>query len=213
MARTQEQRKAETRARLLAAAAELFARQGFHATSTDAVAGAADRTSGAVYAHFGGKEGLLLALLDEWEHRVAARMGEALVSSDPGRARYETIWDQFANAGTQPSELSGDAGATDTWLLLEHELLLQAARNPDVGRVLGKRFAHARRGMGEAFSRWAEEEDSALPLPGPEVATLVLALLLGLEMQRRLEPDAVPDRLAADGLALLIGTHDRVPAS
>jgi AcrR family transcriptional regulator len=215
MARTQEQRKAETRARLLAAAADLFARQGFHATSTDAVADAAGRTSGAVYAHFGGKEGLLLALLDEWEHKVAVRMGEALVSSEPGRARYETIWDHFAYAGDHAPELVAEEGAdaADTWLLLEHELLLQAARNPDVGRVLGRRFAHARRGMGEAFARWADEEGGDLPLAGTDVATLVLALLLGLEMQRRLDPEAVPDRLAADGLALLIGTHDRVPAS
>jgi len=64
MARTQEERKAETRSRLLAAAAELFADHGVDAVSVDAVAEAAGRTSGAVYAHFGSKQGLLLALLD-----------------------------------------------------------------------------------------------------------------------------------------------------
>ncbi|MGH9206548.1 MAG: helix-turn-helix domain-containing protein, partial [Acidimicrobiales bacterium] len=52
---TQEERKAETRARLLAAAADLFAGQGIEAVSVDAVAEAAGRTSGAVYAHFGSK--------------------------------------------------------------------------------------------------------------------------------------------------------------
>lgn len=207
MARTQEQRKAETRGRLLAAAADLFARQGFHATSTDAVADAADRTSGAVYAHFGGKDGLLLALLDEWEHEVAAHMGEALAEATPGRARYETIWDHFANARTPAADGDGDG----SWPLLEHELLLQAARDPEVGRVLAKRYAHARRGMGDAFERWADEEGHPLALEGRDVATLVLALLLGLEMQRRLDRHAVPDRLAADGLALLIGAEERVP--
>jgi AcrR family transcriptional regulator len=212
MARTQEQRKAETRARLLAAAADLFARQGFHATSTDAVADAADRTSGAIYAHFGGKDGLLLALLDEWEHEVATRMGEALRSAPPGRARYETIWDHFANEGAVPASAKRrKRDGADTWLLLEHELLLQAARDPEIGRALGRRFAHARRSMGEAFEHWADEGGTDLPLDGSEVATLVLALLLELEMQRRLEPGAVPDRLAADGLALLVGAEERVP--
>ena len=37
---TQEQRRAETRSRLLDAAADLFARKGFHAVSAEAVADA-----------------------------------------------------------------------------------------------------------------------------------------------------------------------------
>jgi hypothetical protein len=40
------------------------------------------------------------------------------------------------------------------------------------------------------------------------VAALVLALLLGLAMQRRLDPASVPDDLAAAGLGTLLG---RVP--
>ncbi|HRW38557.1 MAG TPA: helix-turn-helix domain-containing protein, partial [Aquihabitans sp.] len=66
MGRTQEERRAETRSRLLGAAADLFARKGFHATSAEAVASAADRTTGALYDHFGGKEGLLVGLLELW---------------------------------------------------------------------------------------------------------------------------------------------------
>ena len=50
-ARTQEMRKTETRARLIAAAADLFARKGFHAVSAETVADAADRTTGALYSH------------------------------------------------------------------------------------------------------------------------------------------------------------------
>src|SRR5262245_65141472 len=72
---TQEERKAETRARLIAAAADLFAHKGFHAVSAEAVAGAADRTTGALYSHFGGKDGLLLALLEQWLEESAARIG------------------------------------------------------------------------------------------------------------------------------------------
>src|SRR4029077_7839703 len=70
VARTQEERKAETRSRLLDAAATLFAERGIDAVSVDAVADAAGRTSGAVYAHFGSKQGMLMALLDEWAHSL-----------------------------------------------------------------------------------------------------------------------------------------------
>ena len=69
---TQEERRAETRARLLDAAADLFARKGFHAVSAEAVADAAGRTTGALYDHFGGKEGLLLALVEVWMEQTVA---------------------------------------------------------------------------------------------------------------------------------------------
>ena len=51
---TQGERRAETRQRLLDAAADLFASRGIEASSVDAIAEQADRTSGAIYDHFGG---------------------------------------------------------------------------------------------------------------------------------------------------------------
>ena len=60
--KTQEERRADTRERLLRAAADLFARKGVDAVSVDAIADEAGRTSGALYDHFGGKDGLLFAL-------------------------------------------------------------------------------------------------------------------------------------------------------
>src|SRR3954452_20716002 len=113
-ARTQQQRKADTRARLIAAAAELFARKGFHAVSAEAVAGAADRTTGALYSHFGGKDGLLLALVEQWLEEPAARTLTGVEEADDLDGRLAALWrDSFA----------GD-GDGDEWLLLEVELWL-----------------------------------------------------------------------------------------
>ena len=55
-------RKAQTRARLLEAAARVYARRGFNGATLEEVASEAGFTKGAVYAHFGSKENLLLAL-------------------------------------------------------------------------------------------------------------------------------------------------------
>src|SRR2546421_12779624 len=71
MARTQAQRRAETRQQLLEAARDVVAARGVAGASVDALAEAADRTSGALYAQFGGKEGLLVALLDAWKDATA----------------------------------------------------------------------------------------------------------------------------------------------
>jgi len=200
MARTQEDRKADTRRRLLDAAAELFARAGFHAVSADAVADAADRTSGSVYAHFGGKEGLLLALLDDWEAGISEQM-RAVLAPDHGRLqpdRVHTLWDAFA--------ASTATGRTPDGLLLEHELWLHAARSPELGPAVATRYAAGREAMGRHFATWDARPTDPAPAdlaPG-ELGTLVLALLLGLEMQRRLDPDAVPDRIAVEGLRRLL---------
>ncbi len=52
-----------TRDRILDAAEELFARQGFDATSVDAIAAQADLTVGALYRHFSAKGELLLDVM------------------------------------------------------------------------------------------------------------------------------------------------------
>lgn len=197
MAQTQAERKSETRGRLIAAAAELFARQGFGATSTDAVAAEADRTSGALYAHFGSKEGLLLALLEVWKDATAEETEAALDAAPTYRERMAALWRSIAEP---PRERGGDA-----WVLLEHELWLFAARNPDTGMGLTDRYADARHAMGAAFEVWADERGAELPASGDVVAVLALGLMLGLEMQRRIDPAVVPDDLAVDALAGLIG--------
>jgi AcrR family transcriptional regulator len=58
-------RKAQTRERLLQAAARVYARRGFSGATLDEVAAEAGFTKGAVYSHFGSKENLLLALMEE----------------------------------------------------------------------------------------------------------------------------------------------------
>src|SRR3954453_23095528 len=91
-AQTPEERKAETRSRLIAAAADLFARKGFHAVSAEAVADAADRTTGALYDHFGGKDGLLPALVEQWKDESAARILVRVEEADALDGRLRALW-------------------------------------------------------------------------------------------------------------------------
>src|SRR5918996_5375263 len=62
--KSQAERRLETREEILAAASQVFARNGFHATSLDAVAEEAGFSRGAVYYNFADKEELFLELLD-----------------------------------------------------------------------------------------------------------------------------------------------------
>jgi len=196
MARTQQERKAETRARLLAAAAELFADQGIDAVSVDAVAEAAGRTSGAVYAHFGSKQGLLLALLDSWKDSVLTVLLAEVAVSDSPAGQLGAVW---ANV----SDSSGRDASP--WPLLEHELWLRAARDPEVADVVRVRNTEALRYSARRIDAWTAAVGAAPVATPDELAVLVKALLTGLAVQQRLDPASVSDDLALRGLAALVG--------
>ena len=198
VSQTQLQRKAETRSRLLAAAAALFAEQGVDAVSVDAVAEAAGRTSGAVYAHFGSKQGLLLALLDSWKDSVLTVLLAEVALTESPLGQLAAVWENVAP----------DTAGAGSWSLLEQELWLRAARDPEVADVLRVRNAEARRSTARRLAGWSSTVE-ARPVASPEEsAVLVKALLTGLAMQRRLEPGSVGDDLAVRGLAALLGAPE-----
>ncbi|MDQ5887586.1 MAG: hypothetical protein RL210_1520 [Pseudomonadota bacterium] len=69
----------DTRQRIIASAATVFARKGYHGASLDQVAADAGLTKGAVYWHFQSKSDLFLALLDA---RFQRDMSEMAVKVD-----------------------------------------------------------------------------------------------------------------------------------
>lgn len=195
---TQEQRKAETRALLIDAAADLFARKGFHAVSAEAVAEAADRTTGALYSHFGNKEGLLLALLEVWMERTVADLRPALEGVPQLDDRLRALWAGIVRA---------DEGNAEAWVLLEFELWLHSVRDPLLADRAAARFDHARQGLAHGLDSWAGEFGFELPGDSNDVATQVVALLLGAAFQYRLDRAAAPERTIVAGLRQLLGMH------
>src|SRR4051794_17739937 len=194
-ARTQEERKAQTRARLIAAAADLFARKGFHAVAAEAVAEAADRTTGALYNHFGGKDGLLLALVEQWRSDSAAGLPEGAEEADDIDGRLRALWtDSMMSA-------HGDA---ELWLLLEFELWLHGARNAEFADRLAARYAERRRNLAAPLKAWADDEGLGQLRHPERTAGLVIALLLGTAMQQRLDPNAFSPADVVAGLRSIL---------
>jgi AcrR family transcriptional regulator len=194
--RTQEERKADTRARLLDAAAELFAERGVDAVSVDAVADAAGRTSGAVYAHFGSKQGLLLALLDEWAHSLVTVIAAEFELSMTVEERLRAV---AANVITSPSD------QTRRLLLLERELWLRATRDSEVAAAMRTRSREAHEWLTRGFAAWMQQGLIA-PVESPNrLATLFRAVVVGLEMQQRIDPDATTPEDVAAALGAVIG--------
>ena len=195
MGRTQEERRAETRSLLLEAAADLFARKGFHATSAEAVAAAANRTTGALYDHFGGKPGLLVALLQQWIEQTIADLTSSLEGEQGLDGRFAALWNGIVRR---------DSETGDAWLLLEFELWLHAVRDPEMVVVGAERFQLMRAGLAGGLTSWSEEFNFDLPAPAPELAAQVIALLIGLAFQYRIDPAVIAPTTVVGGLRRLL---------
>lgn len=85
------ERGASTRERLIDAARSLFGERGFAATSTRAIAARAGCNLALISHHFGSKEGLLRAILDEGLEAVRRELSSVAASGDPPERRIERI--------------------------------------------------------------------------------------------------------------------------
>lgn len=199
MARTQEERKVETRGRLVKAASDLFAQHGIDAVSVDAVADAAERTSGAVYAHFGSKQGLLLAILDEWKQALVSVIGAEFEVANTAQDRLRAVWTNFG---------ASSDGRSAQRLLLDHELWLRASRDPEVATMLCARYIESREWLTRGFAQWVADGliDPVVPLGA--LAGLFKAMITGMAMQRQVDPEAFGDDEAVAALAVLIGVRE-----
>lgn len=67
--------------RLIDAAIEHFGRRGFEGASTREIAAASGTAMSSITYHFGGKEGLYLAVADHVANRIAARQADAIAAA------------------------------------------------------------------------------------------------------------------------------------
>ena len=110
MTRTQQERTEATTSALLGAARELFAADGYPATSLDAVVEKAGMTKGALYHHFEGKQDLFAAVFAA----ELERMTEAITAT---YASKRDSWDAFQAASRTFFECCLEPGLQRIFLL------------------------------------------------------------------------------------------------
>lgn len=169
---TRAEAKAQTRRALIDAAAEVFARHGFHGASIDQVAEAAGYTKGAVYAHFTSKEDLYLALLETHLRESGSDLTRKLESGVPVAQL----------AAEMEQELPRELEATRNWAMLSLEFFLHALRDETVAQRLAELIRHARGEYEETMRRRATAMGGPLPLSAEQLGVVLLALENGLSI-------------------------------
>ncbi len=196
---TREQRKANTRERLLAAARGAFAESGFHGASVEEIASRAGFSTGALYSNFDGKEDLFLVLMEREIDEHSREIAEAVAQ--------------------RPSLSERATGGARRWMTMierEPELLLlfmefwaYGVRDAAVRPKVAARFAQVRRLLTQLIEDGVRELDLELALPAEQLAIAVDALADGIARQRLADPGAVPDELMGTVLALLFEAATR----
>ncbi|WP_052351960.1 TetR/AcrR family transcriptional regulator [Deinococcus pimensis] len=197
---SREESRARTRADLLDAARDLFARQGFEGSSVEQIAEAAGYTRGAFYSNFDDKQALLIALIercfDDDLRGLAALEGTDL----PGASRG------FEDAARLPED---DLRVSH---LLKMEFWMCALRYPPVREAYEHHHARLRAAIGRLIE--AQYRTHGLPLPATpdQLAGVTIALRNGLDTQRLVSPTSVPPHLYGLTLHLLLtGTPPAPP--
>ncbi|BAT57714.1 HTH-type transcriptional regulator YjdC [Variibacter gotjawalensis] len=85
---TGDKPKVAPRERILAAASDLFYRQGIKSVGVDAIAEAADTNKMTLYRHFGSKDDLVAACLHQFADEVA-QWWQEIVDAHPGQPREQ----------------------------------------------------------------------------------------------------------------------------
>jgi TetR/AcrR family fatty acid metabolism transcriptional regulator len=82
-------RALDTRARILEAALDVFARKGYHRAIVDDIVRASRTSKGGVYHHFPNKEAVFLALVDVFTERLTAAVASAIAQRRGALAKVE----------------------------------------------------------------------------------------------------------------------------
>jgi AcrR family transcriptional regulator len=173
---TRAQSKQHTRAAVLAAAREVFARDGFHGATLDRVAEQAGFTKGAVYSAFDSKADLFLAV---YEARVAERSVRAREPHDGLEESVRAAAEEWREIMREQRDWS--AALTEFWV--------HASRDPHLRERFGAAHRAWRTTIAAAIEDAAAAEGRELPASGEHLATMILALGNGLVLENLLGDD------------------------
>jgi AcrR family transcriptional regulator len=196
------ERKAQTRARLLEAAAGVYARRGFDGATLDEVAAEAGFTKGAVYSHFGSKENLLLALSEQQRAAQLAEQRELFDLDREHSARPLAGSDRWMEILREEPERF--RLFVELWVRAQRDERMRGMLAAGVEDLREMLAGFARTGAAESgFEHDAEAER--------QVANVFVALTMGMGIVSLLDEDAVPASLLGDALSLFIRALESDP--
>jgi AcrR family transcriptional regulator len=172
-------KRARTRAALLAAARALIREKGYARTTLEEVAARAGMTTGAIYGNFRNREELFVALGDAYWPPIKPRVAPGATFAEAMRAMAAAVIEAMPERNlVAVGRLTGIA------YTLEHPELRARVHEITAGRY-------------EFGAAWLGTLADAgdLPMPNAHLVRVIHALIEGLVLQRLLTPELFPDEV------------------
>ena len=187
-----QQRSEETHARILEAAMEHFASQGYNAASVDDICAAAGVSKGAFYHHFPSKQAVFFALFQDWLQGLDKAFAAIHPSTVPETLMQMTgvLPDLFATA--------------DNRLPMFLEFWLQASRDVSIWGETIAPYRHYQQHFADLVQEGIDE-GTFKPVNPQAAAQVLLSLAVGLVLQGVLDPQGADwPQVAQESLQILM---------
>ncbi len=166
MAQKRSDKILETRTKLIKAAREAFATQGFAESSMDVLTAQAGLTRGALYHHFGDKKGLLEAVIAQIDGEMTARLTAIVEKAD-------TTWDGFIDESIAYVQMALEPEIQRIMFLDGPAVLGDPSRWPSQNSCIMSTQRSIEKLM---------EEKTIRPVDAPATARLIMGALLGASL-------------------------------
>jgi len=177
--RTQAERTRASREKIIQAAIEFFAQQGFHGAKMADIAKAANLTGPGLLHHFPSKTHLLMEVIKERDRIDSERM----------RATLQKNGNHFLEAGVELVEHNETVpGLVQLFTLLVAESISQ--EHP-AHIFFAQRYQREREQMAQAIMQAQQADQVRSDISAETLATLIFAMMDGLQVQWLLEPEKI----------------------
>ncbi len=177
--RTQAERTRASREKIIQAATELFAQQGFRGAKMADIAKAADLTEPGLLHHFPSKTHLLMEVLKERDRIDSERMHATLKKNG----------NHFLDAGIELVEHN----ETVPGLVQLFTLLVAEGISPDhpAHAFFTERYQREREHMAQVITQAQKANEVRSDIPAETLVVLIFAMMDGLQVQWLLEPEKI----------------------
>jgi AcrR family transcriptional regulator len=192
-----------TRDRIIDAAKAVLIEEGQASTSTRAVADRAGVRLSLVHYHFGGKQGLLVEVLERETSQLLERQRELYAAPGPLSEKWRIACDLL------------DEDVRSGYVRLLWELWSAGLADPELAAGWRAAIAGWRDLLTDVFATWAEELDVEPPLSPRALASFTATLFHGIEIEMLagVTETESPHREVLDAVGALIAQAEGVSPS
>ncbi|HEX6564894.1 MAG TPA: TetR/AcrR family transcriptional regulator [Chthoniobacterales bacterium] len=195
---SREEKRQETKQKLLRSAEQLFNHGGYEKASVDLIAENAGFSKGAFYSNFESKEAIFLELLESSKRRNI----EALESLLAQEMSAEELLLAIRNYQAGPD-------SDFDYAQLAMEFQLQASRDATFAKAYAKLNRNYRDSLIGVLEKLYAKLGRTPPAPVKDLADILMATIAGLLLQAAEAPANVRKRLISEAMLLILGISER----